>query len=152
MRRQFTAAVLAPNGLFRSNSRASASGGGRRSSTQQRLFIVLLLLLLLSIGMVLWISSGHQFPSHALHIPHGTLMPHHTAAAKPHVLAKKFMGNLDFPLWWHAPFIAQSGKQAGKALFWPTSILDRGPGYGQSSGSAFRVAVGSGLGAQQLPA
>jgi hypothetical protein len=76
---------------------------------------LLVLLLLSSVAMVLWIGHGHNWPGmQAIHVTHGSLMPHHTAAAahiavhKPQTL-QKFMGNLDFPLWWHAPFIAQSG-------------------------------------------
>lgn len=106
-------AAIAQNGIFRSN-RSSVSSGAGRKLPHSRLQQLLLLLLLLSVVMVLYMGHGHSWPGmQALHVPHGSLMPHHTAAAnnavrKPQTL-QKFTGNLAFPLWWHAPFIAQSG-------------------------------------------
>lgn len=113
MRRPF--ASIAPNGLFR--SRASRSGALSRLS-HSRIQQLLILLLLLTVATVVFIghNSGHAWPSlQAIHVPHGTLMPHHAAPAasstvkQPQTL-RKFTGNLEFPIWWHAPFIAQSGN------------------------------------------
>lgn len=63
-------------------------------------------------------GHGHNWPSvRGLHVPHG-IQPRAAAAGgatavrqQPvsHKKAVRFTGVLEYPLWWHAPFIAQSG-------------------------------------------
>lgn len=119
MRRKWSA--LTDNTIF-ARSRQSVSSG--RRLTTARLQQLLVVLLLLTVGMVLWMGNNHNWPGiHSVHIPHPGFTTHVGASAassstgsagggaavrQPQKL-QKFSGNLEFPLWWHAPFIAQSG-------------------------------------------
>jgi hypothetical protein len=125
MRRKWSA--LTDNAIF-SRSRQSVSSG--RRLTTARLQQLLVVLLLLTVGMVLWMGNNHAWPGiHSVHIPHPGFTTHVGASAassssaggaavrQPQTL-QKFSGNLEFPLWWHAPFIAQSGR-----LTVPVSVM-----------------------------
>lgn len=115
--------------------------GGRLSHT--RLQQLLVVLLLLSVTAVAWMVHAHHWAPNlpAIHVPHATFHHHQTAAAggaaakaakagkatkaavrQPQTL-KTFRGNLEFPLWWHAPFIAQSGGYRNIGVVGGTMLL-----------------------------